>query len=298
MFIQDSNKFIHDKLNSSNSFCITRFGWGAEPVISRKCQLDFTKIPLLEKCILEYNAGIYGITNNDKLLILWASLYNRAIQSSTAIGVWLNNDVSTIIKESQLGLIKNNQILLKAEFIDPQFAILNDKIPWTQSLSGKKVLIISPFIESFKKQVERKYKVINGKFKIFKDDQEFVFYKCYNTIAGNHPHYNWIITLNIMLNDISKLDFDIALVSCGGYGNLLCDFIYNYMNKSSIYVGGCLQMFFGVTCKRYIDNNWAGKYVNNNNLIRPCKNEHIQIKTFKQLYDITLNNEVENKCYW
>ena len=226
MQIEDVNEYIHNKLSSPETFMISRFGWGPEPVIARKNQLDLTQVPIIEKCILEYNTGIYGITKNDELLKKWAFLYARAIESSTAVGIWLNDKVTTVIKDSQLGLIKKNQILLRAELLDPQFAVLNRKIPWTQSLIGKKVLIISPFIESFKKQLNKKYKVFDDDFEIFKNNQQFVFYKCYNTIAGNHIHKNWIETLNKMITDINKLEFDIALVSCGGYGNLICDYIY------------------------------------------------------------------------
>tara|TARA_Y100000389_G_scaffold205036_1_gene262272 strand:+ start:9127 stop:10023 length:897 start_codon:yes stop_codon:yes gene_type:complete len=298
MLIEDTNQYLHDKLNSPEIFMITRLGWGAEPVISRKYQLDFNKIPPLEKYILEYNSGIYGVTQNDELLKKWASLYIRATENSTAVGMWLNNKVTKAIKHSQIGLIRNNKIILHAELIDPQFAVINRKKPWTQSLIGKKVLVISPFVESFKKQLDRGYKVINGEFEIFKDNQEFIFYKCYNTVAGNHIHRNWMETFNKMITDINKLEFDIALISCGGYGSLFCDYIHNYMNKSSIYVGGCLQILFGVTSKRYINEKWCEKYLNKNGLIRPSKDEQIQAKPFNKLHGANHNNEIENGCYW
>jgi len=296
--IEDTNQYICEKLKSPDTFMITRFGWGAEPVLAYKASINFDSIPKLEKCMLEYHAGIYGIVNDDDALKRWCGLYKRATELSTGVGVWLDNRVHPAIKNSQLGLIKNNKTLLKADNIDPQFAVLQRKIPWTQYLLGKKVLIISPFVDSFKKQLDAGFKVICGDFEIFKDNQEFVFYKCYNTIAGNHIHKNWIATLDKMLNDINKLDFDIALVSCGGYGSLLCDYIHNGMHKSAIYVGGCLQILFGVTCTRYINDKWGGEYLNKNGLIRPSKEEQVQLKTFEELYGINNSNEVQNGCYW
>jgi hypothetical protein len=71
---------------------------------------------------------------------------------------------------------------------------------------------------------------------IFLPNQEFVFYKSFNTLAGNHIHNNWIETFSIMCNDIKKLDFDIALVSCGGYGLPICNFIKNDMKKSTLLI--------------------------------------------------------------
>jgi hypothetical protein len=38
---------------------------------------------------------------------------------------------------------------------------------------------------------------------------------------------------------------DVALVSAGGYGNLICNEIYK-RGVSSVYVGGVLQMYFGI----------------------------------------------------
>ena len=54
-----------------------------------------------------------------------------------------------------------------------------------------------------------------------------------------------------MKKDISKLEFDIALVSCGGYGLLLCDFIKRELEKGAIYIGGGLQLQFGVMGNRW-----------------------------------------------
>lgn len=54
-----------------------------------------------------------------------------------------------------------------------------------------------------------------------------------------------------MCDDIKKLDFDVALLSCGGYGNHLSYFIYKEMNKSALYIGGGLQIWFGIMGKRW-----------------------------------------------
>jgi len=50
---------------------------------------------------------------------------------------------------------------------------------------------------------------------------------------------------------LRSLDFDIALVASGGFGMPICDFIYSDLNKSCMYVGGALQLFFGIEGKRW-----------------------------------------------
>jgi hypothetical protein len=54
-----------------------------------------------------------------------------------------------------------------------------------------------------------------------------------------------------MMNDISKLDFDVALLGCGAYGIPLLGFIKKELQKSGIYVGGGLQLYFGIRGQRW-----------------------------------------------
>ena len=92
-----------------------------------------------------------------------------------------------------------------------------------------------------------------------------------------------------MCNDIKDLDFDIALLGCGGYGLPLCNFIYKKMNKSAIYVGGGLQVLFGVMGKRWENHPMWKKIISENDskFIKPSGDEIINN-----------NNMIENSCYW
>ena len=92
-----------------------------------------------------------------------------------------------------------------------------------------------------------------------------------------------------MTNDISKLEFDIALLGCGGYGLPLCEFIKSKMNKSAIYIGGGLQLLFGVMGKRWESYPFWHKIIRENNtkFIRPSNNEILKN-----------NHLVEEGCYW
>ena len=91
-----------------------------------------------------------------------------------------------------------------------------------------------------------------------------------------------------MCDEISKIDFDIALLGCGGYGLPLCNFIKEKLNKSAIYVGGGLQLLFGVMGSRW-DNDFWNELIKKHNIkfIRPSGNE-------------ICNNlqTIENGCYW
>jgi hypothetical protein len=121
------------------------------------------------------------------------------------------------------------------------------------------------------------------------EDQEFVFYKPYQTIAGNHIHNNWLETFKLMSNDIKDIDFDIALLGCGGYGLPLCNYIKTNLNKSAIYVGGGLQLLFGVMGKRWENrDDWKDIIKKNDcKFIKPDDSEKCNNL-----------NTIEGGCYW
>jgi hypothetical protein len=120
---------------------------------------------------------------------------------------------------------------------------------------NKKVLIISPFSKSVEYQYKRKDK-------IFKDyvypEFELITYTTpitYNNSNDDLELYNvknnWMEQSQFMANEISLLDFDIALLSCGSYAYYLGDFIAHKMNKKAIYLGGILNMYFNIYGQRY-----------------------------------------------
>jgi hypothetical protein len=119
--------------------------------------------------------------------------------------------------------------------------------PWTQALAKKRILIISPFIASFQEKLPNLAKIYDG-VELF-PECEFVFIKPPQTDSQE---------FDVELSDFYKnLDlirdtYDVALLSCGGYANPICNYIYENHGKSAIYVGGVLQMYFGILGNRWL----------------------------------------------
>ena len=42
----------------------------------------------------------------------------------------------------------------------------------------------------------------------------------------------------------------------------ICNFIYSELDKSALYIGGALQLFFGVLGKRWVNNQTINKIKN------------------------------------
>ena len=54
------------------------------------------------------------------------------------------------------------------------------------------------------------------------------------------------------LRVLSKTDpYDVVIAGCGGFGMILSNFLHKELSKSVIYIGGALQLFFGIKGNRW-----------------------------------------------
>ena len=279
MNLYDSNEYIINLIKSNKPFFISRVGIGSETYSTYHYETTGT-IGRYET--LDNNAGIYY--KNEADIKRYNTYYSNALKNSDALACWTDN----ILKEQSYFIEKYKLPKLHYQVIEPFYQIEKNIIPFTHYLNDKKILIISPFIDSFIEQMDKQFKLYKNT-NIFLPKQKFVYYKSLNTSAGNRieGHSNWMHTYLQMIKEIKELDFDVALVSCGGYGLPICNYIKEHMNKSSIYVGGGLQLFFGVIGNRWLsDPDWRQRiFESPSDFIRPK--------------EIQKNSEkVENSCYY
>lgn len=159
--------------------------------------------------------------------------------------------------------------------------------PWTWALRGKRVLIISPFEDSIRQQIPIRTQLYDG-IDLF-PECEFITIKPPMT-HGIEESLEFDEELKIFYYQLDKLkdSYDVALLSCGGYCNIISNYIFTQHKKSAIYVGGTLQMFFGILGKRWlIERPDVMRLYMNKSWTRATKNE--RPKGFEQ---------IENGCYW
>jgi len=141
--------------------------------------------------------------------------------------------------------------------LEPFYYMNENDYRFNEIFKNKKVLIISSHKNTIIKQLEK----INTIFKknIFDVSTTFYVYKPPQQNAGNHDSNNWEYHFNQIKQDIKNIkthefDFDIALVSCGGFGMITCDYIYSELWSSVIYIGGALQLLFGIKGERWLNH--------------------------------------------
>jgi hypothetical protein len=277
--LERDNQFITNRINIGQPFFIGRIaGIELKIAYSLLYRRAFDMVHEIKE--LENNAGIH-IKNLDSLRVYVDQLV-AAYDHCTAIAEWeTTGAVFAITGDGQRLIAERTPTIPKiaAQSLEPYYV----KPSWMPALSGKKVLIIHPFAKTIHQQVPLLPKLFPGR--------EW-FHQCTLsciapplTLAGNHQHKDWQVHLDEFLVTIPE-DFDVALVAAGGYGMLIADHIFTKMNRSVMYIGGALQLFFGIIGKRWFDNKEILALVNDD-WIRPLS------------VDKPTNfSKVEKGCYW
>lgn len=265
-----TDEFIKTLILDDNPCMISRFG-----SVELKLLEAVDKSQEFSKNIrhtIQNNAGVFPPT--DKILISFANLYFDNIQSIDLLGVWKNpyedNIANKYCPHAKITTLRN---------LEPYFS----KLPWSKYLKNKKVLVIHPFSQSIANQYKKREL-------LFKDpgilpEFELITYPAIQSIGGNKEYESWFQALDKMKEDISKIDFDVAIIGAGAYGLPLASYVKE-IGKKAIHLGGATQMLFGVYGQR-----WAihpdFKDIINEHWIKPSPNE--TPKTAQK---------VENACYW
>jgi hypothetical protein len=279
--LEKDNLYIKEIIQQNKSFFIGRIA-GCELQVAQKCYTKNLSDLVYDLKELENNAGI-KIMTNESLNIYVEKLIN-SYDNCTVIAEWdQNGEVFAHTGKGQQ-FIQNrtsNTPKIDAIALEPYYF----KNSWMSALKGKKILIIHPFIKTISKQLNNLGALFPNRN--WFEDCTFQIISPPLTLAGNHKNKDWQEHYQDFLEKLNTItDFDIALVAAGGYGMLIANYIYKEMDKSVMYIGGALQIFFGIIGKRWFENKDILKLVNDD-WIRPDK------------LDKPLNyTNVEKGCYW
>jgi hypothetical protein len=268
--LSDSNNLLSEYVKSNNPFLVSRVGLGGETIVS---VLTLNKLQINDqvKHWFFVNAGFYGSQDFET----YASLYKESCDLSELHAYW--NFPGFI--EMEDFLVPENKPLIEPGSLES----FRFEDPWTQYLENKNILIISPFKETIDSQLQFREKIWKNKNVL--PNANYITYKSVQSIGGSGPHKDWYESLDVMYQDISKINFDIALLGCGSYGLPLSMMIRKNLNKSAVYIGGGLQLYFGIKGKRW--DNGDDKVFYNDYWVRPSELEKPRA-----------GNLVEGGCYW
>ena len=284
--------YISFKLANNQKFIIPRIA-GIENIVAvagvgMKGKKNSELAPELQKRIkdnfmpvMKNNAGV-KLTSN-KSIVLYSDLYMKAFENSELYCCWeFQGNVINQSNEYILNTYRRGYIWAFALDI---FHYIYSR-PWTLAMKGKRILLVSPFEESLKEKIPIREKMYG--IDLF-PDCEFVTIKPPQTQGTEDSlEFNYELEKFYRRLDEVKDSYDVALVSCGGYGNLVCNYIFENHNKSAIYVGGVLQMYFGILGNRWLkERPDIVRLFLNSNWSRP-----------KECEKPKNSNNIEGACYW
>jgi hypothetical protein len=242
-----------------------------------------------------------GNVEASQLLLKNDEIYN---QMPTNAGFFGTKEELKVWKRKMLVALMNAHLNLRVVSC-PSFYVCDDvlnslqiyipTLPYVEDIEFWRSLIIGlegktiGFVSYFAEEMEQRTKILK---KIFpktnwlscnpEKDWRFIFSD--NTIKGNEPKdKTWQEVYNDLLLRSLEADCDVYFLSCGCYGVPLCDEL-SKQGKKAIYIGGFLQLLFGLKGKRWDDISIVNQYYN----------KHWKYPTKKPK-----NAElVEGACYW
>jgi len=287
---EEPDKIVIEKFNSSNSFLFGRLGGTEARFIGEYLKIKrsrfFSKFKykhkqrwLKRRREIFTNAGFYF--NSEKEIEKFIDLYHDAMLSVDILGAW---GVAFSWVESEYLQVNPNVVPLLSTA--PWIKSFNTKLesePWSNSLVGKKVLIVSPFSDTISQQFENISKIFPD-FNYPKFDLRVIRAPL---TAGQIPStgLTWFENLESLMLQMKEADFDVALISAGAYSLPLAHYAKK-LNRIGIHAGGALQLFFGIMGNRWEDSEEIGK-LRNNFWTRPSTSE-----------TPSNSKNIENGCYW
>jgi len=239
---------IFEKIKSGQPLCIGKIG-NAELMCAYNYffarhhnQVPIPWNPTIVKEIY-INAGVFPQTEEAR--IYFSESLSEAVANTDIISPWNNG-----LGEFELRFIKSrnpNSILVDLQSLEPFY----HGLPWSCLLKGKKVLVISPFVETIKKQYLNKDSIWKNPEVLPNFELKTIFHPTSKAISGDKNKYNtWKDMVDNIKHQMLNTEFDIALIGTGASSLPLASYA-KQINKQAIHLGGALQMLFGIKGKRW-----------------------------------------------
>lgn len=143
--------------------------------------------------------------------------------------------------------------------------------PWTRVLAGKRVLVVHSFTDTIRAQYQKR-KLLFENPEMLPSFTLITYRSVMSYLGLKTPYRDWFEALDKMCHDISKIDFDVAILGCGAYGMSIGAFIKSKLRKQAIHLGGVSQLLFGIKGGRWdAMSEYAALY--NDNWTRPFDSE-------------------------
>jgi hypothetical protein len=222
----------------------------------------------------------------------YVKTYTESFKRCDMVGVWTGGSMLEQTRAFYNIIYQNPERAWRpftATALEPYYSMHDERYAFDSIFKNKKVLILTSHSKTIKSQIPNLKNIF--KKPVFHETTSFFVQKTPQQNGGSHDNRSWKLHFEELKTKVENIkntffDFDIALVSCGGFGMPISDYIRSDLGKSVIYVGGALQLFFGVMGSRWEKSERIQEHVNSY-WVRPLE------------VDRPSNPEYcEQSCYW
>lgn len=157
--------------------------------------------------------------------------------------------------------------------------------PWTESLAGKKVLVISPFVDSVERNQPNFARIWAKHPKVLPSFDLRLQRFPHSAAISTKSFRDWSDIVAEQCAAMDEADFDVAIVGAGAASVPLVAHAKR-AGKVAVHLGGSTQILFGIIGARW-DRHPTIRRLFNEHWTRPLASE-VPVKA----------NLVENACYW
>jgi hypothetical protein len=292
-------EYVLNKLTKSQSFVIPRISTiETECAAAARMILRAETSPTMRKqlvdmlrsdkfqSVMKTNTGVK--LSSDASIQKYSDAYLRAFENCDVFGAWDRNDnVFPCVTFSQPVIehyIAPNKRAIWGFAFDI-FHYIYHPTPWTHALRNKRVLLISAFESSIQEKLPIRDKIYGRE--LFPECTFITIRPPQTQGSESAAEFDIVLGEFFVRLDALKGQYDVALVSCGGYGSLVVNHIYE-SGGSAIYVGGVLQMYFGILGSRWLRER--------SDVVRLFLNEHWSRP--KETERPNGHASIEKSCYW
>ena len=260
---------------------VARFGWLEMEATLRGLDIrDFKKSPVRQLCkFMLGESGPFWWDNSIRANLVWtAGYFPETNDALMRFSEQVCKDIGAVdLLASYVGgekrLCHRFSPEIKAFDLGDYEPYWHDN-PWTSALEGKTVLVINPFAKSIKNQYAQRERLFENPRALPRFNLKT--YKSVSSLGCQKtPFKNWFEALSHMCDEVSKIDFDVALIGAGAYGMSLGAFIKRELGRKALHTGGMTQLIFGIKGKRWDEIPKYREKLYNNYWIRPLAEETI-----------------------
>lgn len=276
---EEGNKLIYNLLTGEQPCMISRLGSAELTVLLntqfiREGKMNEWNMDRIREGLFRMNAVFPA---EFATLERFSDVYFSAMPSIDALAVWYNYGEQLMHQK-----YFSSASLFPIESLEP----FRFNEPWSRALKNKKVLVVLPFELSVKNQFANRSQLFSDKDVL--PDFELTIYRPFNSYTDIPDEgKNWFDYLEKMKQDISLIDFEIALIAAGPFGLPLAAAV-KASGRKAVHVGGALQLLFGIKGNRWEERPEFAAFMNEH-WVKPSANE---------IPATEIKEKIDNSSYW